>query len=121
MTTHIPGVTNHARSRAAVRFGRDFSAAEWRALVLDIVEGRSTIIMRQGDGSEIRLACVGTIALKLVWSPAQAVIITILPDCAAASPAAENARRARLEPVTAGGYWARGKFRPARTRREDRP
>lgn len=65
-------------------------------LILDIVEGRSTIIMRQGDGSEIRLARVGTIAVNLVWSPTQAVIITILPDCPAASPAAENVRTSRI-------------------------
>lgn len=122
MTASIPGVTHHARTRAAERFGRDLSSAEWRALVLDIVDGRSTIIMRQADGSEIRLATVGTIAVKLVWSPSQAVIITVLPDCPAASPAAENARRARMQRATVtGGHWSRGKFRQARTRWEDQP
>ena len=78
MTASIPGVTHHARARAAERLGRDLSSAEWRALVLDIIDGRSTIIMRQGDGSEIRLVQVGTIAVKAVWSPSQASIITIL-------------------------------------------
>lgn len=122
MTASIPGVTHHARARAAERFGRDLSSAEWRALVLDIIDGRSTIIMRQGDGSEIRLVQVGTIAVKAVWSPSQAIIITILPDCPAASPAAENARRARMQRATVtGGHWSRGKFRHARTRWEDQP
>ena len=122
MTASIPGVTHHARARAAERLGRDLSSAEWRALVLDIIDGRSTIIMRQGDGSEIRLVQVGTIAVKAVWSPSQASIITILPDCPAAPPAAENARRARMQRATVtGGHWLRGKFRQARTRWEDQP
>lgn len=120
--TSYPGVTHHARTRAAQRFGRDLTSAEWRALVLDIIENRSTIIMRQGDGSEIRLVSVGTVAVKAVWSPTQAVIITILPDCPAASPAAEKARRARIQPATrTGGFWSRGKFRQSRTRWEDQP
>lgn len=120
--TRIPGVSNHARYRAGERFGRDFSPSEWRAVLLDIVDGRSTIIMRQGDGSEIRLVQVGTVAIKVVWQPVQALIITILPDCPAASPQAESARRAPLVKARKnGGFYLGGKFRPPRTKWEGQP
>lgn len=92
----IPHVTNHAQERAAMRLGRLLTRGEWNAVLLAITERRAVLLScSERDGSEIWLAPVGTISLRLVWKPAQAVIVTILPnDTPAIHRASDSAREA---------------------------
>ncbi len=77
--------SHHARERAISRYGLDASDAEWWRLVADILDtatGERTaalLLARLPHGNERWLARLGTTPIVAVWSPNDAIVVTVLP------------------------------------------
>lgn len=80
--------TPHADQRAAERTGINPTVAQWRDAVIDIittVSGDSTRALmerrdaKSGHNGEIWYVHVGSVAMKVVYAPRLAQIITVLP------------------------------------------
>lgn len=117
----IPGVSHHARQRMQERLGRDLTRAEWLAAVAAILEGRALLLCVQPCGGEHYLHEVGGVALRLIWRPAQAMVVTVLP---AEWGASAVIRTARAGPVRKSlrlfAHYRQGRLRRERTAwRED--
>lgn len=75
----------HAEQRALERYGIAATQQDWDALVLaitDSVMGRSNsawLLGRQNDGTEKWLAPLAGVAVRVVYCPRQARVITVLP------------------------------------------
>lgn len=76
----IPGVSTHAQARAAERYGRVLTEQEWFHIVADIIDRRAVLLARSpGDMSETYLVKCGTIPMRVVWRPLDAIISTVRP------------------------------------------
>ncbi len=76
----LPGVSVHARERARERLGRDLSDGEWLAAVLDLVEGRLSFLCRDQRGVEqYAWPAAWPPLARIIWHPAAARIVTVVP------------------------------------------
>lgn len=75
----IPGVTSHARERMVERHGRDLTRAEWLAVVLDILDGRATLL-RIGSAGDTYAVQLGAMTLRIVWRVDWCAVATVLPE-----------------------------------------
>jgi hypothetical protein len=91
----IPGVTVHARQRMMERLGRDLRRDEWIAAVARLLEGAAPLLCRHPTGAEHYLHEVDSTALRLVWIPETAQIVTVLRLEHGASPAVRFAGEGR--------------------------
>lgn len=113
----IPGVTHHARTRMAERYGRDLTRMEWLALVLAIIDGRAVRLraMPENGSGEIYAVSISGLALRVVWQPLGGAVVSVLaPEHQGTRYHAENPGRIRKSLLTGGG-WRRGKRKPVRT------
>lgn len=81
----LPGVHPHARERCLERHGLDLTDGEWLAVWLDVAEGRSVLVRRHPDRSEIhavRTPRLGDRPLLVAYKPKAGLIVTTLPDSA---------------------------------------
>lgn len=114
--TPIMSVTTHAQERAAQRLGRALSRREWLAIILDIVERRALLLGDGRNGQVIYLVEVGSVPMRVVWSPERALALTVLPEDGALYYRVENAKRAPIRPsFRRGGVYLGGEFRKAGT------
>lgn len=106
----LPGVSDHARERAALRLGRDLTREEWLAVVASILTGGAVMQGREPTGVEHYLVQVGAMPFRAVWNPATAVIVTVkdmeMEVCKAARLAKASKGRASLRIFA---KWSRGK------------
>lgn len=71
--------TDHALKRARERHGVDVQRAEQIRLFLAITEGRALLLRRTPDGREEFAMEVQGTALRLIYDPFFAMVITVLP------------------------------------------
>ena len=71
--------TDHAEDQILSRYLYEPTPADWRAAFLDIVDRRSCLLARQRDGIERHIVRVGNVAVVIVYDPATATMITVLP------------------------------------------
>jgi hypothetical protein len=120
----VPHVSRHAVERATERLGRELDAREWQAMILAIVERRASLLLIQADGREIWLVPCGSLALRVVWAPDTATIITVLSDgvALARASAAMKSRPVRKS-FGSKTHYSGGKLRREKTfwRPEDAP
>ena len=82
----MSGYTLHARDRAAERHGLELSYAEFDQVVIDITDSvlgvarRATLLAALPDGCERWLMRVRERAVRIVWNPELARIVTVLSD-----------------------------------------
>lgn len=99
--------STHAAERAAERYGIEASAAEWRALVLDIIDTvagdrtAATLVRKGEDGKELWLARLAGRPVIALYAPDSAVVVSLF--------------KARPDP---SGRRCRGGFGRARQERE---
>ena len=72
-------VTDHARERAEQRLGRDLTDDEWRSVVLSITSRKGFMTYRN-EGRESWLVLLGGMAIKVIWDPRSAYVVTVLGD-----------------------------------------
>lgn len=72
-------MNQHALQRAMERYGLNLLASDLDALAERIRNGESVLCERKPDGAETRLAEIGLVPVRVVWSPEQARVITFLP------------------------------------------
>lgn len=120
----VPHVSRHAVERAAERLGRELDACEWQEMILAIVERRASLLLINADDREIWLVPCGPLALRVVWAPDTATIITVLPDgvALARASAAMKSRPVR-QSFRSKTHYSGGKLRREKTiwRPEDAP
>lgn len=112
-----PGITHHARARMVERIGRDLTREEWRALVLDIIDGRAVLVRRNGDGKELYAVQVGSITVQAWWAPQGGCVTTIMtPEMGGGGSTGQAFRDAPLRPsIRRAAHYAGGKKRPEKT------
>ena len=96
MRRDIPGVTDHARDRAAERLGRDLTRAEWLGVVAMVVERRALLLASVEDGCDHYLVEVGGLSFIVVWRPASASIATVKLNSMSAGRQAARFREGRV-------------------------
>lgn len=79
-----PISTRHADERIWERFGYGATTADWRQAGLDIMdaavgERRAALLIRRCHGKEWWYVRVGPCAVRVVYDPNKAVIVTVLP------------------------------------------
>ena len=85
-------VADHARSRAAERYGIHATIDEWRRAVMDIMDAvsgaaaRATLLARLPAERERWLVRLGTRAIVVVYLPRAALIVTAIPHHAGNRP-----------------------------------
>ncbi len=78
--------TDHAADQLAERYGFVATEDEWQRAVLDIIDvvgglgARALLLRRQGNGRELWLARLAGRPMRLVYQPALAMFITVLPE-----------------------------------------
>jgi len=72
--------SHHADDQMLARYGFGPSTAQWRKAFLDIVEGRSLLAQRS-ETREIHYVLMGSRAVRVVYAPHLALVITALPLC----------------------------------------
>lgn len=90
----IPGVSLHARWRAAERLGRDPSREDWLKAVLSIIDGEAPLLMR-ADTRELRLIRFGAVEARVWWDTESGMITTLLE--VSGSTVAPRARRLHMD------------------------
>lgn len=112
----VPGVGAHARDRMAERIGRDLTRAEWLDAVARILDRRATLLCRMPNGSEHYLHELGGVALRLVWRPDLAIVVTIMPVEFRSSAMVQRSKGAPLRrSLAVCTKFKGGKRLPART------
>jgi hypothetical protein len=81
--------------------GRDLTRAEWRAVLLAVIDGASVLVCKAGQNSgEIHDVSVSGQFFRLVWDPVTARVVTVLQDqrktCKAAARVRGPSRRASV-------------------------
>ena len=71
--------TGHASDQLFERYGINATEFDWIESFLDVVDGRSLLLARQGNGRERRLLRVAGEPVIVVYEPASARFVTVLP------------------------------------------
>lgn len=82
LVANLPGVSDHAQIRAAERLARRLTRSDWLQLVLDILDRRAALLSVRMEGLERRetwLCLVGEEAMRVVWAPETAMVLTLFP------------------------------------------
>jgi hypothetical protein len=76
--------------------GRDLTRAEWLAVVLAILDGRSVLVRRAGERSgEIHDVTVSGVTIRFAWEPVHGHIVTTLRDTRTTCKVAARVRDSR--------------------------
>ena len=75
----LPWVTRHACERSAERLGRPLTRAEWVSIGNQIIVAGAVLMDRLPDGKEVYAVTLGAVAVRVLWKPDTAVVMTVLP------------------------------------------
>jgi len=108
----LHGIAGHAHMRLLEHLGFDLTAAEWRGVVRDIIEGRGLLVQ---DGNPARRFLVKAHGrdVQLVWHRDRALVVTVLaPHCVASKGEAKRRKQKRHIRVDGRGPYRRGAMSP---------
>lgn len=79
LTPKLDARRQHVIDRARERYGLRLTEADIATMEAQCRTGKATLVSRNPDGSERRLAMAGGRALLVVWRPLRSFIVTVAP------------------------------------------